>query len=142
MSTEENKSQCRRIFEEVWGKGNLSVADEILASNFVLRNVPQGVKPDREGYKQWAGMVCSGFTDRQGTIEEQIAEGDKVACRWTLKGTHTGDMMGMAATNKQATITGITIDRLEGGKIVEEWNEVNMLGMMQQLGLIKPPGHE
>ncbi len=139
LSNEENKALACRLFDEVWAKGNLAVADEVQASNFVLLHAPPGIRPDREGYKQWAGMISIGFTDRQNTIEEQIAEGDKDATRWTMKGKHTGDLMGVAATNKQATVTGITIDRFEGGKIVEEWNEVDQMGMMQQLGVIKPP---
>lgn len=141
MSVEENKALVRRLYEEVWVKGNLAVVDEVLASNFVLHNVPQGVKPDREGYKQWASMVSSGITDIQGECEDQIAEGKKVASRWTMTGKHTGELMGIPATNKQITMRGITIDRLEGGKIVEEWNEIDNMGMMQQLGVVKPPGH-
>lgn len=140
MPVEENKALCRRFFEEVWGKGNVAVVDEVLASNFVLRNAPQGVKPDREGYKQWAAIMCSGVSDRQGTIEDEVAEGDKLATRWTLRGKHTGEFMGIPPTNKQVTMTGITIDRFEGGKIVEEWNEIDQMGMMQQLGVVKPPG--
>jgi steroid delta-isomerase-like uncharacterized protein len=139
MSTEENKALVRRFDEEVWGKGNLAVADELLATNFVLHAPPPEVAPDLEGYKQWVSTARTAFPDLQTTIEDMIAEGDKVVTRWTVRGTHKGEIMGIAPTGKQVTMTGISIDRIEGGKIVEEWNEMDMLGMMQQLGAVPPP---
>jgi predicted ester cyclase len=139
MSTEENKALVRRFFEEMWVKGNLSAADELLATNFVF-HPPPGVAPDLEGYKQWVSMTCAGLADRQSTVEDQTAEGDKVVTRWTYRGTHKGELMGIAPTGKQVTVTGISIDRIVGGKIVEEWNEIDNLGMMQQLGVVPSPG--
>jgi len=85
-------------------------------------------------------MTCAGLADRQSTVEDQIAEGDKVMTRWTYRGTHKGDLMGIAPTDKQVTVTGICIDRIVGGKIVEEWGEMDNLGMMQQLGVVPPMG--
>ena len=93
-----------------------------------------------EAYKQWVGRVSAGLADRQSTIEDQIAEGDMVVTRWTFRGTHTGELMGIAPTGKQVTVTGISIDRVVGGKIVEEWNEMDDLGMMEQLGVVPPMG--
>lgn len=114
MSTEENKALIRRFFEEAWGKGNLAVADELLAADFVLHAPPPGVAPDLEGYKQWVSMTCAGLADRQSTVEDQIAEGDKVVTRWTYRSTHKGELMGIAPTGKQVMVTGICIERIVG----------------------------
>lgn len=141
MSTEENKALARRFVEEAWSKGNLAVIDELLAANFVLHAAPlPGVSPDREGYKQWVSMTSAAYADGQTTVEDLIAEGDKVVARWSWRGTHKGEIWGIAPTGKQVTITGISIDRIVDGKIVEEWIEMDMLGMMQQLGVVPPPG--
>jgi steroid delta-isomerase-like uncharacterized protein len=141
MSAEENKVLVRRLGEEVWSKGNLAVADELLATNFVFHYAPPGLASDREGYKQLVSMVRAAYPDRQITIEDLIAEGDKVAYRWSWRGTHTGEIHGIAPTGKQVTMTGISINRIEGGKIVEEWGEMDRLGLMQQLGVVPPPKH-
>jgi len=140
MSTEENKALIRRFLEEVWVMGDPTVVDEFIASNFVLHPTPSGGVPNLEAYKQWVGRVSAGLADRQSTIEDQIAEGDMVVTRWTFRGTHTGELMGIAPTGKQVTVTGISIDRVVGGKIVEEWNEMDDLGMMEQLGVVPPMG--
>jgi len=139
MSIEENKAIARRWMEEVWSKGNLAAIDELLAADFVFNYAPPGVAPDREGYKQTVTILCAPFADIHSTIEDMVAEGDKVAVRWTWRGTHKGEFMGVAPTGKEVTITGISILRIVGGKLVEEWGEMNMLGMMQQLGVL-PPG--
>lgn len=114
--------------------------DELFATNFVHHNPPPGVAPDLEGYKQTVTMFRDPFPDIQYTLEDMIAEEDKVATRWTGRGTHKGEFMGVAPTGKQVTITGIQITRHVGGKIVEIWDEMDNLGMMQQLGVIPPPG--
>lgn len=138
MSTEENKAIARRWMEEIWGKGSLAAIDELLAPDFVFNYAPAGVARDREAYKQTVTMAP--FADIHSTIEDMVAEGDKVAVRWTYRGTHKGEFMGIAPTGKQVTMTGISIIRIVGGKIVEEWGEMDMLGMMQQLGAVPPPG--
>lgn len=135
MSTEENKVLGRRWIEEIWDKGNLAVVDEILASNFVFHYAPPGVAPDREGYKQTLTMYRTSSPDMHYTVDDMVAEGDKVAIRWAGKGTHRGDLMEIAPTGKKVTITGISIIRIAGGKIVEEWTEQDMLGVLQQLGV-------
>lgn len=140
MSTEENKALGRRWTEEVWNKGNLAAMDELLAANFVFHWAPPGVPTNAEGYKQVVTMFRSAFQEMKISIEDMIAEGDKVATRWTGRSTHKGDFMGIPATGKQVTTTGITINRVEGGKITEEWNEMDMMGMMQQLGVFPPAG--
>ncbi len=136
MSLEENKAIELRFFEEVVNKGNLAVIDELVAANFVDRSAPLGVAPDREGYKQFFAMAHSAFPDFHSTLEDMIAEGDKVVQRFTVRGTHKGEWMGIALTGKQIEMGGIAVHRLAGGKIVEDWTSMDMLGMMQQLGVI------
>jgi len=135
MSIEENKAIVRRWNDEVYDKGNLAAIDELFATNFVWHFAPPGVTPDREGYKQEnVTNLRASFADIQCTVEDMVAEGEKVAVRWTWRGTHKGEYMGIAPTGKQATISGIEILRIVGGKIVEEWSESDWLGFMQQLG--------
>jgi steroid delta-isomerase-like uncharacterized protein len=138
LSAEENKRISRRVAEEAFSRGDLDIIDEFVAENFVNHDptLPPDLPPGREGFKELVNFYRSAFPDAQLTVENQIAEGDKVATRWTGRGTHQGDFAGLPATGKQATITGITIDRIEGGRIVESWNEANQLGLLQQLGAI------
>lgn len=136
----ENKAIARRVIEECFNQGNLALADELYTANYVNHNAPPGFPQGPEGFKQEAGMYRNAFPDIQITIEEQIAEGDRVVSRWTARGTHQGELMGIPPTNKKATVTGIVIDRIAGGKIVEHWENFDQLGMMQQLGIIPAPG--
>jgi steroid delta-isomerase-like uncharacterized protein len=138
MSAEENKRISRRVAEEGFSQGRMEVIDELVAENFVNHDpgAPPDLPPGREGLKALAGFYRSAFPDAQLTIEDLIAEGDKVVSRYTARGTHQGDFAGIPATGRQITATGITIDRIEGGKIVESWNEFNQFGLLQQLGAI------
>ena len=142
MSTEENKAILRRIIEEIWNKGDLAVVDELIATNYVY-HVPgpggQEVK-DPDGLKQHVTMARTAFPDFHITIEDMVAEGDKVACRFTWRGTHKGEMMGIAPTGKQVTAAGIVISHIVGGKEVELWESIDQLGMMQQMGVVPPMG--
>ncbi len=142
MSTEDNKALSRRLFQEFWDQKNLAVADELLAANYVDHTPghPPGLPPGPEGFKQFASLYFTALPDIRLTIEDQVAEGDKVVTRWTSHGTNTGSLFGMPATNKSATFTGITIDRIAGGKIVETWTNFDNLGMLQQLGVIPSMG--
>jgi predicted ester cyclase len=140
MATEENKAIARRWGEEVWGKGSQAAIDELLAANFVFNYPLPGATPDLKGYKQTVTMMLGPFADIQSTMEDMVAEGDKVAVRWSYRFKHTGEFMGIAPTGKQVTITGISILRIAGGKIVEEWGEMNNLGMLQQMGVIPAQG--
>ena len=140
MSLEENKAIELRFLEEVVNKGNLDVIDELCAANFVDHTALPGVAPDREGYKQFFAMSRSALPDFHSTLEDLIAEGDKVAERFTARGTHKGEWMGIAPTGKQVTVQGIAIHRITDGKIVENWANMDMLGVMVQLGVVPPPG--
>jgi len=140
MSTEENKALARRWNNEIWMKGNFAVIDELFATNFVFNYAPPGVASDLEGYKQTVTNLCAPFADIHSITEDMVAEEDKVAVRWTWRGTHKkGEVMGIAPTGKQVAITGISILHIVVGKIMEEWGEMDMLGMMQQLGAFPPP---
>ncbi|MFB0534286.1 MAG: ester cyclase [Anaerolineae bacterium] len=137
MSVEEDKAIFRRIVEEGFNKGNLAIVDELVATNHV--NHTDNVHGPEE-YKQFITMYRTAFPDLHMTIEDQIAEGDKVVNRWTSRGTHKGDLMGIPPTGKQTTVTGMYVARIIGGKIVEEWGNFDALGMMQQIGVVPPPG--
>jgi steroid delta-isomerase-like uncharacterized protein len=135
VSTEENKEVVRRVGVEPW-EGNLSVVDELVSTNYVGHDP---TTPDHLGpsaVKEFVSGYLAAFPDASITIEEQLAEGDLVATRWTASGTHKGDLMGIAPTGKQVTVTGITISRVEGGQLVEEWSNWDTLGLLQQLGAI------
>jgi steroid delta-isomerase-like uncharacterized protein len=133
MSLEENKAIARRWNDELWSKGNVAAVDELMATNFVWHTSFAGVAPDREGFKQSAAYLSS-FSEMNCVAEDMVADGDKVAVRWTWSGKHTGEYMGMAPTGKRVTMTGISIIHIAGGKIVEEWDEQDSMGFMEQLG--------
>lgn len=141
MSAEENKALLRREMEEVWNKGNLAVVDELVANNFVLHDPSQPIEVrGPEGLKQYVTAFRTGFPDLHITFEDMVAEGDKVATRLTLRGTHKGELAGIPATGKQVTITSMSIDRLEAAKFVETFVSADTLGLLQQLGVVPPTG--
>jgi len=135
LLSEENKAIARRWIDEIWSEGNMATIDELFATDFIFHYPSPGVEPNLEGYKQWVTMGGNAFPGTY-TIEDMIAEGDKVMVRWNFSGTHKGEFMGVAPTGKQVTMTGISISRIVGGKIVEEWGVNDDLGLMQQLGVI------
>jgi len=140
MSAEENKAIVRRLFDEVFNKGNLGEADAALAPNYRLHDpAAPNFAGGREAYRQFQARYLKAFPDHRLTVEDQIAEGHRVATRWTARGTHRGDLPGIPATGKPVTVTGITISRMSGGKIAEEWQDWDGLGMLQQLGVV--PAH-
>jgi predicted ester cyclase len=142
MSAEENKAVVRREFEEILNHtGNLDAADEIIAPNYVSHEPTSGETRGIEWAKQFAATYRQAFPDLQNTIEDMVAEGDKVVVRFRGRGTHQGDTEAFGPpTGKRMEITGITINRLSEGKIVEAWTNVDALGMMQQIGMIPEPG--
>ena len=136
----ENKALARRLVEEAFNAGRLEVVDELVASDFVEHD-PSLTEEVRgpAGVKELIASYRAAFPDIRVTIEDQIADGDYVVSRWSAKGTHQGELMGMSATGKQATVTGITIDRIVDGRIAESWDNWDTLGLMQQLGAIPVP---
>ena len=137
---EENKAFERRLYEEIYIKKNIAKAEQFYAENWVCHPTPPGMPLGLEGMKQWHAINSKAIPDMQVKLEDMVAEGDKIACRWTATGTHKGEFMGVPPTNKKITLTGIHIDRIAGGKVVETWNYTDMLGVMQQLGVIPPIG--
>jgi len=136
--TAANKALVRRLIEETFNRGNLDVTDEVIAPSFVRykANVPGREGP--EGYKQLVKVFRTAFPDLRVTIEDMIAEGDKVAIRQTYRGTHKGDLMGNPPTDRPVTFTGMCLYRIADGKLAEEWIEYDALGMMQQIGAVPP----
>ncbi len=138
--SEENKAISRRADEELFDRGNLDVADELFAPDFVFHDPTSGKDwSGPESVKQYATMMRAAFPDLNYTVEDQIAQGDKVVTRYTASGTHQGELMGIAPTGNKVEITGISITRIEGGKIEEIWESYDALGMMHQLGVIPSP---
>ena len=137
---EENKALVRRVIEEVWNQGKLDVAEEIFATDYIFHAPLPGEVRGPEGPKQRVSMYRTAIPNLQLTIEDQIAEGDKVVTRWTSTGTHKGELMGIPPTDVEVTVTGIVISRIAGGKIVEDWWNWDTLGMLQQLGAVPPIG--
>ena len=136
----ENKAIARRFYEEIINHRNQSVVDELVAPGFVDHNpIGPGIAPGPEGVKQTFAMFRSGLPDMNVTIEDQIAEGDKVVSRLTARGTHKGELMGIPPTGKKLTMGVIDVIRFKGGKAVERWGESDNMGMMQQLGVIPTP---
>ena len=141
MSTEENKAFVRRVFEEGWNAGNLDLFDEADAPDYVLHDpsVPEDVR-GVEGVKRFASMYLRAFPDLHFTVEDQVAEGEKVATRWTSSATHQGELMGIPPTGNRTAVSGITISRVSGGKLAEDWNIWDTLGLMRQLGVVPDSG--
>ena len=136
MSAEENKAIVRRYLEEAWNKKNVGIIDELMAPNYA-RYLPGQHKPlDREGQKQRIAGFHAAMPDLAYFIEDLFAEGDRVVFRIMIRGTHQGAFMGAAPTGKQLTVTAIDIAHLENGKIVDHWGQMDMLGLMRQIGQI------
>ena len=136
--SEQNKALSKRIYEEVFNQGKLQLLDELVATNGVLNDpsVPGGKITGRAGVRQYFETYLTAFPDLHFTINDQIAEGDKVVTRYTATGTHKGALMGIAPTGKRSTVTGITIEHYKDGKSAEVWVSGDTLGMLQQLGVV------
>jgi steroid delta-isomerase-like uncharacterized protein len=139
--SEQNKTNVRRLFEEVWNKGHVSVADELFAPTYTHHDsstpdVGQG--PESE--KKRVTLYRNAFPDIRLTIEDLIAEGETVVARWSCRGTHKGDLNGIAPTGKQFHIAGVSIARLTNGKMFEGFVNWDALGLMQQLGVVPDLG--
>ncbi len=141
MSSEQNKAIVRRTLEEPW-KGNLDVIDELVATDYVGHD-PATPEPlyGPEGVKEFITTYRAAFPDARIMVEQQLAEGELVATRWSGRGTHEGELMGIEPTGKQVTVSGLTISRLENDKIVEEHQNWDTFGMMQQLGAVPALAH-
>ena len=144
MSTEENKMAIRRLTDEALNQGNMDVLDHVLADTFTYHDPANPGVTSRDDYKQFVTALRTTFPDIHFTIEDEVADGDQLAVRWTMRGTHQGDLVMPAGpippTGNQVQVSGITLIRFTEGKVVEEWQNADNLGFLQQLGVIPTPG--
>jgi predicted ester cyclase len=133
----ENKEVLRRFYEEFWNGGNPDAADELLHADYVDHQPVPGATPGIEGFKELVSEWHQGFPDMSETIEDLIAEGDKVVGRFTFRGTHTGEFFGIAPTGLNAEMVGIDICRIVDGRIKEFWYSEQLLDLYRQLGVLR-----
>lgn len=140
MRERPNAALVRRGIEEILNGGNFGVADEIFAPDFVF-HTPARPDPFRgpAGFKEYVSTIKRAFPDIHFTIEDLFAEDDRVVARWSARLTHRGDFFGIPPTGNTATLTGVHVYHVREGRIVEEWQELNALGLIQQLGVLPQP---
>jgi steroid delta-isomerase-like uncharacterized protein len=139
MSAEDNKALLQRAYEQIFNQGNTDQIEEFVSTDLVDHQAPPpGMEEleEIEAFRQFVNMLRDAFPDFHFAAEDMIAEGDKVAARYTMRGTHQGEFMGVAPTGNRVEVTGIDIVRFEGGKVVEHWGNSDDLGMMQQIGAV------
>ena len=135
MSVEDNKALVERFYEEVWGKGKVTVAHEVFAEDYLRHDLRPGqALPGPAGQAKIAADFRAAFPDLRMEIDLILGEGDLVAARWTTEGTNSGPWAGQPPTGKRARFSGVNIFRIRDGKVVELWNHRDDLGLMQQLG--------
>ena len=138
MSSHENKTVVRRYYDEVLNRGNLDVLGDLAVADYVEHNPFTGQDSGLSGLRHRAAMLCTAFRPHF-TLDDLIAEDDRVAVRWTNHGTHQGEFLGMPATGRSFVISGIDIHALRDGKLAEHWDVVDQLSLLQQLGLLPAP---
>lgn len=143
MTESELKDYMRRVNSELWSEGNLDFIEDYVAEDYVEHNTaaPEPIRgPD--GYRENVEMVRTAFPDLEVNTEDLIVEGNRVVTRYTLTGTHEGPLMGIEPTGNEVEFEGISIGRFEDGKVVEGWSNIDVFGMMQQLGVVEGAGPE
>jgi steroid delta-isomerase-like uncharacterized protein len=139
MSTNENKDIVRRQwYQELWDNWNISVADDLFTPDYVL-HLPGSPPINRDGAKQVVAMFSTAFPDLKHTVDEMVSEGNTVAARWTVRGTHQGTFQGIVPAGKQIVLSGTTVHHMVNGRIVETWLSMDNLDLLQQLGAIPKP---
>ena len=137
MSAEENKALIRRWFAEL-DRRNFAIIDELLPCDYVDHNPPlPDLAPGREGVRQASLALASAFPDAVHTLEEQMAEGDKVMTQLTVRATFLGEILGFQPTGKIVEVSGMAVHRIAGGQLVEHWAHMDMAGFMEQLGAVE-----
>ena len=136
--SENHKSLAQRFYEEVINQKNLGAMDELCAPDIVDHSALPGQRPGRDGLKDSFGQFLTGFPDLRATVHQLVAEADILVSRFTMEGTHTGELMGAAPTGKRVTFRGIDMVRIRDNRAVEVWHEGNDLEILMQLG-VQPP---
>lgn len=139
VNPDANKALVRRFFEEVWSTGDLSRRDAFLAAGYRGHIAGSQEPIDRNGWTAWFQGFRTAFPDARFIVEDMIAEGDRVAARLTMRGTHLGPLGAVPATGRPVVVTGMSIERIADGRLIEGWNENDGLGMLGQLGVLPPP---
>lgn len=134
VQIEQNKALYRRFLEEVFNDGQIDRADQFLSPSYILHDAPPGTPPGPEAVKQVVTMFRKAFPDLKIAIEELVAEEDKVCARATTRGTHKGTFFGVPATGKAVTMSGLTMVRIDDGRIIESWVKNDISGLMRQIG--------
>lgn len=132
--SEQNKAVIRKLVDGLWNKQDLKVFDASFSDRFVDHNPMPGSDGSKATFKQLVMGMQSAFSEAHTHLDDMVAEGDKVAWRWTFKGKHTGPLMGVPPSGRQVSFSGFTIDRLANGQIVERWHMLDIPGLMQQIG--------
>jgi steroid delta-isomerase-like uncharacterized protein len=135
--SEANKALCRRVYEEVWNNRNTAAIDELFAANYINHD-PSSPDFGRgpESVRKMLNFYMNAFPDTRFTISDAIAEGDRVVLRWSVRGTHRGELQGIAPTGRQVTLTGTTTFKVANHKLVESYDNWDALGLMQQIGAV------
>jgi len=137
---EENKALLRQYLERFWNQGDFEAGNQFLAEDVMLHgleaDVPVALPPGRAGVIEMRRIFARAMPDFTMTIDDMIAEDDKVLVRWTGAGTHTGDFLGIPATHRRASWTAMSISRIENGVMVEGWQNMDNMGLMQGLGVL------
>jgi predicted ester cyclase len=143
MNSRDRRALVARIADDIWNRGDLAVIDEVMSATAKYHgpHMPNGIG-DRETWRRAIGMYLGAFPDSHVRFDELIVSGDTVVGRWSATATHTGPLPGVTPTGRRIAIGGITIYRIEAGKIIEAWEQLDMLGMWQQLGVVSLPGHD
>jgi steroid delta-isomerase-like uncharacterized protein len=140
IMSEQNKATIRRAVDVVWNRGDFSGLAEFMSQDFVVHTSTMGGDiHGPEGVCQYFGALRAAFPDMHFTVEDQIAEGDRVVTRWVAQGTHSGAFQGIAPTGRKCVVSGIDIDRFVDGRAVECWTRIDELGMLQQIGALPEP---
>ena len=141
MSTEQDKAAMSRLMVDLFVKGDLAVADELVVPDYIEHSAAPGIPPGIPGLKATAQMIRAGFPDFDLTVDDAIAEGDRVVLHLTEMGTQTGAVFGVPPSGNYAQWPAIHIIRMENGKMAEHWDVIDLLGMMRQIGGIPAPAH-
>ncbi|HEX8096423.1 MAG TPA: ester cyclase [Pyrinomonadaceae bacterium] len=137
--SEENRALIRRWFEEVWNKGRADAIDEMFAADGIAHGLSdEGGGPLRgsAAFKDFHKKFSGALSDLVVTVEDTVVEGDKVAARCSVRARHTGEGLGVAATDRPVEMTGMSIARVRDGKIIEAWNNFDFMSLFQQIGAI------